>query len=169
MTKEQIISIWEQFCAALDMFQNAIEKCPDELWDRGDSEEYRFWYWTYHTLFWTDYYLDTEPQTFAPPKPYNMSEFDPEGILPDSVYTKAEMVDYTEHCRKKLRKLMNDFIADPSLVEREWRNDRRSYTLFEMALYNMRHVMHHTGQLNMLLGQINHDLPIWVSQTQHEL
>ena len=169
MTKENIVSIWEQFAAAIDMFQNALEKCPDELWDNQEEGAYRFWYWAYHTLFWTDYYLDTEPQNFAPPESYNMSEFDPEGKMPDSVYTKEELVKYTEHCREKLRKLMREFDADPAMMDREWRNDRRSYSLFEMALYNMRHVQHHTGQLNMLLGQIDHDLPIWVSQTQHEM
>jgi hypothetical protein len=160
--------LWDQFGAALDMFQNALEKCPDELW-YSEGKEYRFWYWAYHTLFWTDYYLDTDPVNFSPPEPYNMSEFDPEGKMPDSVYTQKEMIDYTIHCREKLRKLINSFIADPEMVDREWRDDRRSDTLFEMELYNMRHVMHHTGQLNMLLGQIDHDLPVWVSHSKEQL
>lgn len=168
MTKENVVSLWDQFGAALDMFQNALEKCPDELW-YSEGKEYRCWYWAYHTLFWTDYYLDTDPVNFSPPKPYNMSEFDPEGKMPDSVYTQKEMIDYTSHCREKLRKLMNGFIEDPDMADREWRDDRRSDTLFEMELYNMRHVMHHTGQLNMLLGQIDHSLPVWVSHSKEQL
>ena len=63
MTSTQITSLWDQFGAALDMFQNALEKCPDELW-YSEGKEYRFWYWAYHTLFWTDYYLDTDPVSF---------------------------------------------------------------------------------------------------------
>jgi hypothetical protein len=169
MTSEQCTSLWDQFGAAIDMFQNALEKCPDELWDRGDKAEYMFWYWAYHTLFWTDYYLDTDPVNFVPPERYNMSEFDPEGKLPDHICTKAELIDYAKHCREKLRKLINDFIADPDLADRKWRDDRESDTLYEMELYNMRHVMHHTGQLNMLLGQIDHSLPVWVSHSKEQL
>ena len=169
MTEAQLISLWDQFGASLDMFQNALEKCPEELWDSKEEGAYRFWYWAYHTLFWTDYYLDTEPQDFRPPEPYNMSEFDPEGLLPDSVYSKEQLIDYTELCRNKLRNLIKGFISDPSLLEREWRNDRKSDSMYELTLYNMRHVQHHTGQLNMLLGQVDHELPVWVSYSRQEL
>ncbi|MCI0450647.1 MAG: hypothetical protein L0Y79_12865 [Chlorobi bacterium] len=52
---------------------------------------------------------------------------------------------------------------------KRWINERRNYSFTEILLYNMRHVQHHTGQLNFLLGQINHDLPVWVSQTKIDL
>lgn len=154
--------LWKQFGAAIDMFENALDKCPDSLWD---GEE-KFWYIAYHCLFWTDYYLDTEPQNFGPPAPFTLSEFD-EGTLPDTVYSKQQLLEYTRHCYEKCRKLIAGFT--PERMEKGWRNDRGSYSMYEMTLYNMRHVQHHTGQLNMLLGRLDHDLPIWVSQTGTEL
>lgn len=150
--------LWKQFGASLDMFENAIEKCPAELWD----DERQFWYITFHTLWWTDLYLSADPVNFNPPEPYNLDELDPAGVLPPRTYSKQEMLSYLDHCRNKLKELLND----PRFSELRWNNERRDFSMFEMELYNMRHVQHHTGQLNMLLGKIDHDLPIWVSQTK---
>ena len=50
-------SIWQQFGAAIDMLDNAVRACPDELWnerlwdDRSAPPELSaFWYVTYHAL-----------------------------------------------------------------------------------------------------------------------
>jgi|SRR4030095_5009279 len=153
--------LWKQFGAAIDMFENAIAKCPESLWD----EESRFWYITYHTLFWTDYYLSTDPANFMPPVPFTLGELDPEGVYPDRTYTKEEMLSYLAHCREQCRKLL----GKETFSKLRWVTDWRDYSMLEMQLYNMRHVQHHTGQLNMLLGKIDHGLPIWVSQTKAEL
>jgi hypothetical protein len=153
--------LWKQFGASLDMFENALVKCPDNLWD----DDNRFWYNAYHTLWWTDYYLSTDPVNFMPPEPYTLGELDPAGVYPERTYTKKEMVNYIEHCREKLRKLL----GNSEFLNLRWITDWRDFSMFEMQLYNMRHVQHHTGQLNMMLGKIDHDLPIWVSQTKVEL
>ena len=155
--------IWKQFGASLDMFENSLKQCPDELWTNEDTN---FWYIAYHTLFYTDYYLSEEPDNFQPPPPYSPSEFQ-EGIMPERVYTKEELISYTQHCREKCRKLLADFTEEKA--RKPWINKWKNYTMFEMMLYNMRHVQHHVGQLNLLLGQIDHELPIWVSQTKATL
>jgi hypothetical protein len=68
--------IWQQFGAALDMLDNALRACPDELWrdrlwdDPSERPEYsQFWYRVYHTLFWLDLYLTGAEEGFAPPAP----------------------------------------------------------------------------------------------------
>ena len=154
------IELWKQFGAALDMLENALVKCPNTLWD----DENKFWYNAYHCLFFTDYDLTTDPENFHPPEPYTMSEMDPSGIMPERTYTKEELIAYLGHSREKVRKLIMQDIADL-----RWNNGRRNYSMIEHLLHSMRHVQHHTGQLNMMLGKINHDLPIWVSQTKLEL
>ena len=53
-------TIWRQFGASIDMLENAIKLCPLELWDT----EKKFWYITYHCLFWLDYYLTLDPANF---------------------------------------------------------------------------------------------------------
>ena len=154
--------LWKQFGAAIDMFENAIQKCPDSLWNDGKN----FWYIAYHTLFFLDYYLTENAEKFAPPPPFTLSELE-YGVMPDRIYTKEELISYTHHCREKGRRLIGLFT--PEKMQSLWADDSRSYPMFEMQLYNMRHVMHHTGQLNMMLGNIDHDLPIWVSKTKHPL
>ncbi len=154
--------LWNQFGASLDMFENALVKCPDNLWD----DDPKFWYNAYHCLFYTDYYLSTEPDKFHPPEPYTLSEFSAYE-MPDRVYTKEQLVSYTGHCREKCRKLIAGLTSE--IAEARWINEYKNYSMFELIIYNMRHVQHHTGQLNMLLGKLDHDLPIWVSQTKVEL
>jgi uncharacterized damage-inducible protein DinB len=155
--------LWRQFGAAIDMFENAIRKCPESLWDDGQN----FWYIAYHTLFWTDYYLTEESATFLPPEPFTLGELDPAGLMPENTYSKDELLNYAVLCREKARTLLGGFTDD--LASNRWIDDSRNYSMLEMTFYNMRHVMHHTGQLNLMLGRIDHALPVWVSQSKNEL
>src|SRR6476646_2144254 len=84
MDNELKESLWKQFGASIDMLENALRLCPDELWDT----ENKFWYNAYHCLVYLDYYLTVEPGNFLPPPPFTLSEFDPSGAMPDRVYTK---------------------------------------------------------------------------------
>src|SRR3954470_15908362 len=94
--------IWHQFGAAIDMLDNAILACPEELWgDRTQEQEY--WYVTYHALFWLDLYLSGSVEGFAPPAPFNLDELDPAGVLPERVYTKVELRTYLHYGRQKCR------------------------------------------------------------------
>ena len=160
MDKTLKTELWNQYGAALDMLENAIDKCPDSLWD----DENTFWHNAYHCLFFTDYDLTTDPENFHPPEPYTLSEMDPSGIMPDRTYTKEELITYLHHCREKCRKLIMQDIADM-----RWNNGRRNYSMTEHLLHSMRHIQHHTGQLSLMLGKVDHKLPIWVSQTKVKL
>src|SRR6476620_8685000 len=92
--------LWQQFGAAIDMLENAMRACPDELWsDRSRRPE--FWYMVFHTLFFLDLYMSGAVEGFAPPAPFTLDELDPEGVLPEQVYTKEELQAYLELCRKK--------------------------------------------------------------------
>src|SRR5688500_7390367 len=94
--------LWHQFGGAIDMLENAIRCCPDELW--GDRKrEPQFWYLAYHTLFYLDLYLGNSTKGFAPPAPFTLAEIDPSGVLPERVYSKAELLQYLEHGREKAR------------------------------------------------------------------
>ncbi|HEY4720627.1 MAG TPA: DinB family protein, partial [Anaerolineae bacterium] len=94
--------IWQQFGAAIDMLENAMHACPDDLWsDR--SQRLEFWYVVYHTLFWLDLYLSGAVEGFAPPVPFTLDELDPAGLLPERPYTKAELQAYLDHDRQKCR------------------------------------------------------------------
>ncbi len=97
--------LWGQFGAAIDMLENAIRSCPEELWgDRARQPE--FWYFAYHTLFFLDFYLDDAAEGFAPPPPFTLGELDPSGVLPDRVYQKEELLVFLEHGRNKARRAL---------------------------------------------------------------
>lgn len=149
-------SIWNQFGASIDMLENAVNACPDEHW----ATDTKFWYHAFHCLFFTDFYLTLKPETFSPPAPFTESEF--EDKMPERVYTKAELLEYTRFCREKLRSLIDGL--DENGVNARWINPYKDFSVIEILLYNMRHVQHHAAQLNLILRQTIDDAPDWVSQ-----
>jgi hypothetical protein len=152
-------ALWSQLGAAIDMLENAIDACPEELW--GDRSRYpEFWYVVYHTLFFLDYYLSDSVDDFVPPAPFNLDELDPAGVMPERVYTREEMRGYLHHGRAKARSVVE------SLTDERAREPRRfssqDSTLLELLLGNLRHVQHHAAQLNLILRQTVDSVPRWV-------
>ncbi|HMG16706.1 MAG TPA: DinB family protein [Saprospiraceae bacterium] len=155
--------LWYQFGAAIDMLENAIQACPIELWVTKSM----FWYNAYHCIFYLDYYLTDGSDSFMPPAPFTLSEFDPSGLLPPEVYTKEVLLNYLSFCRNKCHdKLAN---MTPESYEERFINTYRNYSVLEIILYNMRHVQHHAAQLNLLLRQGIDSAPAWVSRTNINL
>ena len=158
--------IWQQFGAAIDMLENAVLACPDDLWsDRSQRPE--FWYVVFHTLFFLDLYLSDSDVGFAPPAPFTLDEMDEAGLLPERVYKKDELHTYLEHGRKKCR-------ATIQAMTDEKANQRCGFdwldiSVAEVLLYNMRHVQHHVGQLNLILRQKVDSAPRWVRKTNIRL
>ncbi|HEX5706213.1 MAG TPA: DinB family protein [Pyrinomonadaceae bacterium] len=158
--------LWRQFGASIDMLENAVRACPEELWgDRTKNPE--FWYVTYHTLFWLDFYLTGKEEGFAPPPPFTLDEFDPAGVLPERVYTKQEMLDYLARGREKCRAVLNDLTDERAGEHCAFPWGELSFG--ELLLDNMRHVQHHTAQLNLILRQQTDSAPRWVAMTKREL
>jgi len=157
--------IWSQFGAAIDMLENAIDACPDALW--GDpTRPQPYWYMVYHTLFWLDLYLSNAPEGFAPPAPFTLSELE-DGVMPDRVYSKDELRTYLEHGREKCRRSIAELTDEAASTELVFWSARRS--TIENLLYNLRHVQHHTAQLNLILRQTSHPVPKWVSKAKSAL
>ena len=94
--------LWQQFGAAIDMLENAIVACPDQVWTTN-QREFDFWYNAFHTIFWLDFYLSDSRESFVPTQPYGVTEFDPSGLLPERVFTRTELLAYLEQAREKCR------------------------------------------------------------------
>jgi hypothetical protein len=152
--------VWRQFGAALEMLENAVRACPDELWgDRGRQPE--FWYVVYHTLFYLDLNLSGSAEGFAPPEPFTLDELDPAGRLPERVYTKGELLGYLNHCRAKCRATVGALTGEAARRRCAFAWVEMEFA--ELLLYNLRHVQHHAAQLNLLLRQATDDAPRWVA------
>ena len=82
-------------------------------------------------------------------------------MLPERVYTKAELLDYLGFVRERSR----SFIASltPERATSRFVGEYRDFSLLELTIYNTRHVQHHTAQLNLLLRQQLDDAPKWVT------
>lgn len=158
--------VWGQFGAAIDSLELAVVACPEEIWgDRSQFPEY--WYLAFHTLFFLDYYLSESYENFAPPAPFTLDELDPAGILPDRVYTKAELLAYLEHGRAKCMRVMEGLSGEKARATRKFGS--LEGPLAELLIYSLRHVQHHTAQLNLILRQRTNSAPNWVGRTKVKL
>jgi len=155
--------IWQQFGAAIDMLENALLACPNELWsDRSQGTE--FWSIAYHTLFWLDLYLSGSVEGFAPPAPFTLDEMDPAGLFPETPYTKDALQTYLDYGRNKCR------VTVQALTDEEARQrcgfSWGEVSFSELLLYNMRHVQEHASQLSLILGQKTDSAPGWVAKAK---
>jgi DinB family protein len=159
-------ALGSQLEAAIEMLDNAIVACPDELWsDRSRHPEY--WYLVFHTLFFLDLYLSGSVEGFAPPAPFTLDELDPAGVLPEQPYTKNELRAYLEHGREKcgarIAALTDEQVGER--VEYDWVTGNFA----EFLLFTLRHVQHHTAQLNLILRQTTDSSPPWVARPRAPL
>jgi len=129
----------DQFGASVEMLENTIKACPEELW-RERTNKPESWYLVYHTLFWLDFYLSESPENFLPSPPFTLNELDPEGVLPDRVYSKSELLKYLKHGRVKLKNLIKNLNEDS--LKRYYKYGSVEMSFGELLIYNMHHVQH---------------------------
>lgn len=148
--------LWRQFGGAIDMLHDAIDACPDELWDRcmwregpNEAAYSKVWNVVYHVLFWLDLYLSGSVEGFVPPPPFGLDELDPRGLLPQHPYSKKELEAYLYHCRQKCRATIGGMTDESAgqVCTFAW----GQLTYLELQLYNMRHVQEHAAQLHLFL------------------
>jgi hypothetical protein len=155
--------LWQQFGAAIDTLENALDACPDELWRArvwDDPEEARygeFWFVVYHTLVWLDRYVSGVPENFTPPAPFI------KGRLPESPYPKEALQAYLEQCRQKSQatlETLSDEQAD-QVCRFPWESGGE-ISFGELMLYTLRHTSEHAAQLSLVLGLRGIETPGWV-------
>lgn len=160
--------VWDQYGAAIDMLENAMEACPDSVWNEpAPVPHIQFAYMVFHTLWWLDYYLTEDPETFRPPAPYTMDELDPSGVYPERPYPKDQLRAYLAHGREKCRTTIAA-LTEARAMQRH-NHGKRQDSHLNLHLYSLRHVQHHTAQLNLILRQHAKDPPRWVSHSKVSL
>jgi uncharacterized damage-inducible protein DinB len=73
------------------------------------------------------------------------------------------LLEYLEYSRKKVFFLIDGLNEETS--KERFIIKKKNYNRIEMIVYNMRHVQHHVGQLNLLLRQNEDVAGKWISQT----
>lgn len=158
--------LWQQFGAAIDMLDNAIQACPDDHWadvvwhDPEAAEFGQFWFVAYHTVMWTDLYLSgLTRKDFVPPAPFV------NGSLPEQPYSKEDVSGYLAECREKCRSVLLG-MSDERAAETYTFSWGGGMPFAELQLYTMRHVQEHASQLSLHLGHVTGSAPDWVSRAE---
>ena len=142
-------AIESQYRAALQMLSRAITSCPEELWLAAQPRN-KFWHVAFHAVFYAHLYLHRSEAEVVPWTKYRLGyQFlgavpHPRyaGIVIDTPYSKAEVLEFLDLCCNELGALMRSAAMDaPSGFF--W----LPFSRLEAHLYNIRHIQHHTGQL----------------------
>lgn len=175
MKEEFKICLWQNFGASIEMLRNSISHCPKTMWETDK----KFFYLSFHTLIFLDYYLSAPVSEFSPILSYflaNPNDLPTEAIddvVPERHFEQREMMDYLSKIKEKCRgRILNS--TDESFLDR-WIKDSEldlhlgcsptvaHYSVLEILFYNLRHLQHHVGQLNLLLRLKTNQAPDWVS------
>lgn len=146
--------IKSQFHASLEILKQAVDKCPDGIWDDPDKKN-RYWHIAYHALFYTHLYLQPDEGSFTawekhkeayhnlgpPPR----SSDDAPRI--DEPYSKEELQAYHDLCRNQIDETVDylDLHGDSGF---SW----LPMSKLELQFYNIRHLQMHVGELCERLG-----------------
>lgn len=146
--------IRSQYHATLGMLAQAIEKCPDALWNQRDDQA-KFWHIAYHALFYTHLYLNPTEADFTPWVNHR-EDYQFMGPIPwdgnrlpkiEEPYQPAVLLDYVTFCRQRVDQHVPTLdLAAPSGFN--WLPMNK----FELQLYTIRHLQQHAGELMERLG-----------------
>lgn len=150
-----------QYHASLAMLRQAVDACPAELWT-DTSYVNQFWQVAYHTLFYTDLYLDASEAAFVPwehhrPQ-HNFFPSGPEAAGSLTPYSIDEVRAYSARCDAKIDGAIDrlDLTAPDSGFS--W----YKMSKLEHQFVSLRHIQHHTGQLAERIRQTTGQGVGWV-------
>lgn len=142
-----------QYHASLAMLRDAVERCPEDLWERrGHLNAY--WQVAYHALYFTHLYLQREVSEFRPWAQHQGDVQHPDGLHapedPDSElpllpepYSKDQVLDYLRECDA----MVDEAVERLDLLSAESGFPWYRLSKLEHQLINLRHVQHHAAQL----------------------
>lgn len=159
---EFLAIVKSQFSAALAMFEQAVQACPDAHWNNPAHID-RFWHVAYHTLFYTDLYLGLPDNDFVA-RPYHFDKAqwfpeDPAEYEKITIFPKTDILAYLAFVRERLDTVIGRLV-DVSL-DRPCPFTWLDMSIPECLLYNMRHVQHHAAQLLLMMQQAGIMEPVW--------
>ena len=162
-TNEEVVknAIRGQFGGAIEMLRQSIHACPEELWD--DREEgIPFWHIAYHTIFFMDLYSGDSPEMFEAHRPpsFHAEDMQNLGKTPTRTLSREQVVNYLEESAAKSLKIIDGLKLED--LGRQTAFHWLKQSVGETLLYNLRHVNHHVGQLNLILRQGTGASPGWI-------
>ncbi len=141
MNYQQIIR--SQYLSALEMLKQAVEKCPDALWN-DPADENKFWQVAYHALYYTHLYLQPAEKDF---KPWDKHRAETRLAEAGAPYSKDEILEYLAFCQQQVNEQVPHLNLDAESGFYWLPFDKA-----ELQIYNIRHAQQHAGELMERLG-----------------
>jgi DinB superfamily len=144
-----------QYHAALETLHEAIEQCPDAMWNDPADGSAPFWRVAYHTLFYAHFYLQQGQEDFTPWARHRdeaqyissvpwASHRPPN---PCEAFTRADLVEYLRVC---------DGMIDAGVDALDLSAPQCGFPWYKMPtlehqIVNIRHIQHHAAALSSRL------------------
>jgi len=159
-------AIVNQIKSALCTLSHCISSCPETEWNESHGD-YPFSQVVFHTLFFTDYYLERDESTFREQAFHreNVEFFrDYEELqwkIPVNLYERRKCEEYLKFCIGKCEATLQ--ADDPKTLQGPSGFSRKPFTRAELYINLIRHVQHHAAQLGLRLQKITgNELP-WIN------
>ncbi len=157
--------IANQFEAAFCTLNTCIDRCGETAWNARVGN-YAFCQVAFHSLFYADFYLGPNAEAFRQQAFHrdnerffgDYEEF--EDRAPASVYERAAIKTYLQHCRNKASQAIAAETADTLNARAGF--ERRTFSRAELHVYNIRHIQHHAAQLSLRLRIDAHQNIPWI-------
>ena len=147
-------SIKGQYLASLAMLRQCIERCPDDVWLAGQFPR-NFWRIAYHAVFFADFYLAQNLDSFKPWKRHRDSatELWPEDennkpVEPIEPYSKADVLEYLDEVAEAADMRFKNLDLESPETGFYW---YKNMNKLDHVLLNFRHNQGHVGQLSEIL------------------
>lgn len=133
-----------QYHACLAMLREAVETCPEEIWHGGRPPR-QFWRLAYHTLYYTNMYLEDCADDFAEwDKHRDEVESDAEREKLDAApYSKDEILEYLTLVQERVDARVDAMDLEAAECGIPWYKMPK----LDHQFVNIRHVQEHVGQL----------------------
>ena len=156
MNYQQIIR--SQYLSTLEMLKQAIEKCPETLWN-DPTDKNKFWQVAYHALYYTHLYLQPAEKDF---RPWDKHRAETDLAETGAPYSKDEILEYLAFCQQQVKEQVPHLNLDAESGFYWLPFDKA-----ELQVYNIRHVQQHAGELMERLGSRTGIEVDWVGR-KHE-
>ena len=156
-----------QYHAALGTLREAIEKCPDSMWNDPADRSPAFWRVAYHTLFYAHFYSQQSQEAFTPWARHreeanflggNPYDNDPPP-KPCEPFTRDDLLEYWRVCDGAIDDAVDKLISRPLNAAFPGTRCPNSST----STFNIRHIQHHAAVLSNRLWRADGRLVDWVA------
>jgi hypothetical protein len=150
-----------QHHAAMAMFRQAIQNCPDDVWTSGDHPR-NYWRIAYHALAYAHLYLyeDLASWNKWPNHIQENTYLDGDDVPVNEPYTKQQLTELVNRIDSEI---------DPRLDALDLTSPTCGFTWYpnvsrvELLILSLRHIHGHLGQLHEILIAHGEDVE-WLGQ-----